>query len=648
MTTSMLVFGKASASGNLKTASIAIRKKSSVATVPTPMLNAHSKPVPNRNDPVTQRELFMDILSANATKRDAKQYLARFKKPNSMEHLASKALDIPKRRTARLDQLGVNLGELHTPSHAIANTPQFKQQDGMYENTVASEQKLHVSLICLRAPQALDDKTLEAMAVTLTQLVKLDMRVVLVIELDEFASTFNHENVRLRRAAFAEQAERLVRAIRRHSPDGSRFVTGALEIETTTRDFEPGSVKIATPQLITEPLRRGVVPILPCLAYTMTGQLVEARVSDVMAALTEELGTNVKQAHTLSPISLERIIVLDPAGGIPSRDRGDQAHVFVNLQQEFDSILDELSEYAGSHGGNIRVYEQHQENLRMLKRCLGMLPSASSALIVSPREAARSSQSVHTYEPAVGTGTRRQKNTLIHNLLTNKPLISSSLPPARMPTILDGSVGKEGSKTATLVKYGMPLTIIPAADRKLGWQVPLTGQTSLALETDPRVDLPRLIHLIEDSFRRKLNVQHYLNRIRGRTAGLIVAGEYEGAAILTWEQPPGTSDPTRLVPYLDKFAVLQSSQGSAGVADILFQAMVRSCFPTGVCWRSRNDNPVNKWYFERAVGSWQIPDSNWTMFWTGEGVVDSKARFHDYVEVCRHVEPSWMDEKQPD
>ena len=125
--------------------------------------------------------------------------------------------------------------------------------------------------------------------------------------------------------------------------------------------------------------------------------------------------------------------------------------------------------------------------------------------------------------------------------------------------------------------------------------------------------------LIEDSFRRKLDLPHYLARIQNRVAGLIIAGSYEGAAILTWESSP--HHPDRLVPYLDKFAVKSSSQGSAGVADILFQAMVRSCFPGGVCWRSRQDNPVNKWYFERAEGHWRIPGTGWTMFWTGEGVV---------------------------
>ena len=174
--------------------------------------------------------------------------------------------------------------------------------------------------------------------------------------------------------------------------------------------------------------------------------------------------------------------------------------------------------------------------------------------------------------------------------------------------------------------------------------------TTLDLETDPRVDLPRLVHLIENSFRRKLNVRHYLDRIRGRTAGLIIAGEYEGGAILTWERPAGmkssSDEPPRLVPYLDKFAVLSSSQGSSGVADIVFQSMVRTCFPQGVCWRSRSDNPVNKWYFERSAGTWKIPTKegkagDWTMFWTGEGVVEDEETWKSYVGVCEGVVPSW-------
>jgi amino-acid N-acetyltransferase len=170
---------------------------------------------------------------------------------------------------------------------------------------------------------------------------------------------------------------------------------------------------------------------------------------------------------------------------------------------------------------------------------------------------------------------------------------------------------------------------------------------------DPRIDLPRLVHLIEDSFSRKLDLRHYMDRVNGRLAGLIIAGEYEGGAILTWETPPGMPDYgspegiSRMVPYLDKFAVLKRSQGAGGVADMVFNAMVRTCFPNGVCWRSRRNNPVNKWYFERSRGTWKLHDSNWTMFWTTEGVPENEQTFKDYEGVCRSIEPSWADKQKP-
>jgi amino-acid N-acetyltransferase len=80
----------------------------------------------------------------------------------------------------------------------------------------------------------------------------------------------------------------------------------------------------------------------------------------------------------------------------------------------------------------------------------------------------------------------------------------------------------------------------------------------------------------------------------------------------------------------------------------LFTAMVRTALPGGVCWRSRRDNVVNKWYFERARGSWELPAAegeakNWTMFWTTEGVERDRELWQRYVSVCAGVVPSWAD-----
>ncbi|KAK0777585.1 Amino-acid acetyltransferase, mitochondrial [Friedmanniomyces endolithicus] len=651
MITSTWAFGKANAFGVLRPAISSINPgqhsrqyASGLAAAHQLEVPANGKPVRAQDDTASQRELFMDVLSANATRRDAKQYLARFQTPKL------KASGVPGEPNGRLrrdqdrhEQIGVNLGGLYAPARAITDAPRFERELREERPGTAAQQELHVALVCMRAPEALSDSVLDGLATTLSQLVKLDMRILIVLEL---AGDHPEMSIRVRRTAISEQAERFSQAIRRHSAEGSRFVTGSLEID------EDGEVDVTVPKLILGPLKRGLVPIIPALAHTKTGQLVRADVGDVMAGLTRVLRGDAEEsgrpASHLASIALDRVIVLDSAGGIPAKHRSDNAHVFINLAQEYDGIKAELSQYAAWDDGvsHPNMYDQHMANLRMLSDCLSMLPPASSGLIISPYEAATSSQS-SAEDSTIGTGTRRQKNTLIHNLLTNKPMVSSSLPTGRLLSA-SSDAPSVTIPAATLVKRGMPVSTIPAVERGQGWHVPVNGISELELDNNPNIDFPRLVHLIEDSFRRKLDVTHYLNRIRNRTAGLVVAGAYEGAAIFTWEQPPHTTDPSHLVPYLDKFAVLQSSQGSSGVADILFQSMVRSCFPHGVCWRSRKDNPVNKWYFERCVGSWQIPGTQWTMFWTGEGVVEGSERWGDYVGLCRDVVPSWEDGRKPD
>lgn len=651
MTTYMLLSGKA---GAAKKAEMLASTKRLFSTFHATAASHGPVPQPRPTETASQRELFMDVLSANATKRDAKQYLARFNAPKQQTSRTDPVSPLQEQRNARhradqdrLERLGVNLGGLYSPARAIAESPQFTREVVPDKATAASQEPLHVALVCLRDPQGLDDATLDGVALTLSQLVKLGMHLALALDCGVAV-----DHAARSRTLISQQAERVNKALARHSPAGTRVVNGTLELSAS------GEASVALPKLLLDPLERGLIPIVPGIAYTPSGQLKYIAGPATMLALTNLLSGLSFQSDTGLVLrkkvdtSLDRIIVLDSAGGIPSRARGDGAHVFINLEQESSGIDVELAERhrtAYMNGADASVFQQHKENLHMSQDCLRLLPSASSALIITPQEAASSSQSNSKQDTTIGAGTRRQKNTLIHNLLTNKPLVSSSLPTARIPSNDTGaSHSAPATPTATLLKRGMPLTIIPSippAESHLGWQPPTPGirEATLDLETDPRVDLPRLVHLIEDSFRRKLDVQHYLARIRNRTAGLIIAGEYEGAAILTWETPPSTNPSTTPIPYLDKFAVLSTSQGSSGVADILFQAMVRTCFPQGVCWRSRADNPVNKWYFERSAGTWRIPGSNWMMFWTGEGVVEDERRWREYVGVCESIGPSWAD-----
>ncbi|KAL8647590.1 MAG: hypothetical protein Q9226_006367 [Calogaya cf. arnoldii] len=655
-----------------------------------------------KRDDSVNKELFLDVLGATATKREAKTYLSRFRseQPEKPQRLLKKT---------RKDDVGVNLGNLYVPIRAVDQSPVFEQGPSKAQYVVQIAGPLHTALVKIRNTQAVDDCTLRAVGLTLVQLSRLGMSSVVVVDCE---MKVQNNDASVRRLA-VEQADRVAAAIDEHGGQGARRLDNVL----ITSDVDEGirsSVKIRSSthitnrNLILNPLRKGKIPVVVPVAFNSTTQsLVKVLANEAVLALTQDFAglrpsvlpdsdpqaSAEKIKSIQKEISLDRIIILDPLGGIPAMDKQDQSHIFINLEQEYDAIKTELSSLTerkttsnetetrsipkkehpltltssnpisavweaessftadavspkpglstiSSHvSGRAKI---HLRNLELLRDTLAILPPSSSGLLMTPQKAAnldRSSRDSST----PGVGTRRQRNALIHNLLTDKPDLSSSLPPSRSQQPTSSPDQVTFINPATFFKRGMPISVIPNPSTH-PWQPPSPYSPSISL-SDPRLDLPRLIHLIEDSFNRKLDVAHYLSRIKNRIAGVIVAGEYEGGALLTWESPP--NNPSVMVPYLDKFAVLKRSQGAGGVADIVFKAMIRTCFPDGVCWRSRRGNPVNKWYFERARGTWKIPETNWTMFWTTEGVQagDGKGVFGDYEGVCRSVVPSWADNK---
>lgn len=653
----------------------------------------------------------MDVLSSTATKREARSYLSKFilSKPKNQR---PSTFTLPQVRKGELvDRTGVNLGKFYLPVIAVDESPVFSQAPVQKPFINEAAEPLHVALVVIREPHSLGDGTLQNVGRTLSQLSRLGLSCVVVVD-------YKHEgivdqqrgNILEWKKTLVEQADRVAVGIEHHGQEVRR--SDSLIGVSNIGDQLLPSVKVRGRTYVTHrkgllaPLRKGLITVIAPLGYTSDTQTITLVDADEVAlALTREFagifGTSSPQEdpitvaerfHALQKeVSLDRIIVLDPLGGIPSTNRPNGSHIFINLEQEYEDIEEELlqpkknifinstfhgssqspkssfSTFGGSNPiskfaedeeeGALSSGDQrktstdlpdekaHLRNLKLLRNTLALLPSSSSALLTTPEEAANSGKRSTSHSLRPGVGTRSQQNPLIHNLLTDKPIFSSSLPSTRLgPKTAQRPYPAAPTSPTTFVKRGMPVTIIPNP-RVEPWLPPSPSSPATIQLTDPRIDLPRLIHLIEDSFGRKLDVEDYLNRVGNRIAGIIIAGEYEGGALLTWETPPDlshcTGDLDRLVPYLDKFAVLKRSQGAGGVADIVFTSMVRDCFPNGVCWRSRRDNPVNKWYFERAKGTWKMPDSNWTMFWTTESIMQKNQTFLDYEGVCRAVIPSW-------
>lgn len=562
-------------------------------------------------------------MSSAATKRDAKAYISRLKSPVKQSRKPSKITTIPSSNKSR-----VNLGNLFGRSQAVEKSPVFTQYETV-EQTHEETGELHLALVKISDLSHLTDELVHGIAQTLSQLSRLSMSPCVVLE----ESTTSH--TQSLRTIITEQADRLVSAIDAVSNSGARRLDGIFTFP------DSGRPTIFMNKLLLRPLRRGRIPIIVPIAYSERSQTaVEITADQAILALTREFSgqkSNDEHSHDSiqKNVSVDRIIVIDETGAIPSTKTLDKRHVFVNLEQEYSTLQEELR--SSTEG---IVSQKHATNLRMFRDALKILPPSASGLITTPTATANPTR-IELDHHLSSVGTRRQKNPLIHNLLTDKPAYSSSLPSGRLSKSPQFNTAL--SET-TFVKRGMPLTILPdpAAQPWTAWSKPRIKLTDL------RIDLNRLVYLINDSFNRELDVEAYLRRVNDRIAGIIIAGNYEGGAILTWETPPGASDTdsSRLVPYLDKFAVLKRAQGAGGVADIVFNAMVRTCFPGGVCWRSRMNNPVNKWYFERSRGTWKLPDTNWTMFWTTPGVVEGDKAFLDYEAVCRGVIPTWADGKK--
>lgn len=679
-----------------------------------------------------ERDELTRLLKESPGKRDARNFLKHFDTP---KHEPARAEKVPGPKTSplsaeaaerarndewRLTRTGVNLGSLYEPTKAIQDSPVFTQQELPDKALPDKDQEpLHLALVKLRQPQALDDDTLGGIALTLSQLARLGLNIAVVVDCDDAEEPERVELTPAWEALLREQTSRIVDALADFNEPGAFEVAHALcysdvDTEIPSPVHVHGGVEVKSSRLLFPPIEDGIIPVIPPFAYDSDLKKVRVDADDVVLALTREFaglttqsvgGTDpqelddvlFKETPSATPV-LDRIIILDPAGGIPSEARADGAHVFINLEAEYHDVRADLhtltalaaptdradqpisvgasnpfskfveTEIAPLPGTTAALSDgtlqsRHIKNLDVVHRALRLLPPSSSALIITPAEAAISSQAALRPNPSTGVRTRRSKNPLIHNLLTDKPMISSSLP---APLVTRHHESKTPN-LATFLKKGIPVTIIPDPRTTGPWRPPSATNPSIELENDPRINFPRLVDLIEDSFRRKLDARHYLDRIRGRVAGIIIAGDYEGGAICTWETPPSApNSPIPAspiwIPYLDKFAVLTSSQGSGGVADIVWGALTRSAFPEGVVWRSRKSNPVNKWYFERSVGMWNLPDGYWTMFWTTEGVVQEwaraqsgkegrhggMARWEAYVGVCSGVAPSWKDANKPD
>ncbi|EJU00493.1 hypothetical protein DACRYDRAFT_108560 [Dacryopinax primogenitus] len=527
-------------------------------------------------------DFILSILNAGPNARDSKSYLASF---------APKPKNLPD--TKAVTNNNSTLPTL--PDYRVSHTaiPDLLVEESPLLSSLLDPVTQHTALVKIQGP--FTDRQLDSIALGMVYLEKLGLVSVIIVENDEWERGEPDERLNA-----VDDAERVVVALEKQGARARPVLQSVVRLGPKKGEGLAAVDEDPLANAHTEPedleslrsaLRAGEIPVLAPLALDsqlrtvrVDGNLVISALAQGMveAAQLDAAKEAVPQSGHTAPNSCQdltplRLMIINREGGVPSYARNGLPHLLVNLESEYQHIHDTfLSQWAHSHPTAL-------QNLALSKRCLKYMPPTSSAVMVS----------------------HRSSRSLIGNLITNKPAQSSSLPHA----LLSGPKAVT-AHTPTLIRHGLPITII----------------------RDPsQIDQTKMTALLEKSFGRTLMEDAFYERIERDLDFAIVSGDYQGGAIVTKERDPSNPDGTPIA-YLDKFAMLPSLQGD-GTVDFLWVALRDESYGLGLLdsrnpnvgglggqgigrdlvWRSRADNPVNKWYFERSTGHMRL--GNWVLFW---------------------------------
>ena len=430
---------------------------------------------------------------------------------------------------------------------------------------------------------------LDSITKGLVYLEKLGLVSIIVVENDDRLAGDLDERGRI-----IEEVMRVVTSLERHGAR-ARPVVGAVARlgPKPGAEDDPASLFNEThtyPQDLTpirSSLRCGEIPVVAPFALDSFCRSLRVDANDVIAGLARGLmeaaaldsaSRSADQDGTTNPDDIDltplRLMIINPHGGIPSYARSGYPHLLINLESEYSHILDTFDpKWKATHPTAL-------SDLALARTCLNYMPPTSSAIMVS----------------------HKSPSSLIGNLITNKPAVSSSLPHA----LLEGT-SRLTPHTPTLLRRGLPMQVVRSV---------------------AELDKTKMTALLEQSFKRTLDQEAFYKRLEKSLDFVIIAGDYAGTAIVTKEPDPTAPHP---ILYLDKFAVLPSHQGD-GTVDFLWVALHDESYGLGhpfsanpnggkggigegedLVWRSRSNNPVNKWYFERSTGHMRMGE--WVLFW---------------------------------
>jgi amino-acid N-acetyltransferase len=515
----------------------------------------------------------VSILRSNPSARDAKSYLASF-------GARPRPVTVPK----------------HPPPPLLRDLQVIRDVRPTVEEPKPSPivssilDPVHHKTALVKVQGPFTDRQLDSIARGMVYLQKLGLVSVVIVEQDRVPRGGEGE-----REVILEETTRVVEALEKQGAKTRPVLGAVVRLGPFPQDTATRSSCAPVPEAHTLPsdlapirsaLRAGEIPVLSPFALDSFCRSSRVDANDVIAALARgmveaaENDCGQTQVETLPEIDVDltpmRLMIINRKGGVPSYARSGLPHLLVNLEDEYKYIHDTFqSSWKITHPTAL-------SNLALARTCLAYMPPSSSAIMVN----------------------HRAPSSLIGNLITNKPAVSSSLPHA----LLQGNQSLT-SNTPTLFRRGLSVQVIRDC---------------------ANIDKAKMTRLLEQSFGRTLESDAFYNRLEKDLDFVIIAGDYAGAAIVTRESS-STSPSAPPIVYLDKFAVLPSHQGD-GTVDFLWVALHDETYGLGLpfsvnlnggkegcgegqdlVWRSRSNNPINKWYFERSSGHVRMGD--WVLFW---------------------------------
>ncbi|KAG7192061.1 Amino-acid acetyltransferase, mitochondrial [Scheffersomyces spartinae] len=509
-----------------------------------------------------KRNLILSILKSTTTKREARNYLNKYQ--NQFDFSDIRFDNVSKELTTREEQRELFINRFLSRQNPFLN---------IYDEEETKLEKVPLRLAIFKIKHSnISAKEWGGIAETFKRLVHLGISPVILLDY-EFA--VDGEFKRLE-SLMIDHGSKIVNHLEKQLQDDIFNELGLTVINSLFITDDKGDLTLNSLEDIIIPLYQGIVPIIQPLVYNKTTCSLDISLPDL---LLQNLCMSALEAKDL--LSIEKIVLIEPRGGIPSIERDQTSHVFINLSQEYADLVLEL--YIGYiHPKNRDI---HLKNLHTVNTILHQISTVTknddtTGIITTPKIMSINSD---------------QLNPIIYNVLTDRPIISSSLPSSNAPHL-----------STSIIKKGMEVQIFDSQDYPDGF-------TLERLIDDGHIHRRKFFDLINDSFGRELDEKTYMERINNTIATVVILGDYDGSAIITWENG---------VAYLDKFAIARKNQGLPSLADIIFKIILQA-HPNELIWRSRKNNPVNKWYFERCRGSFSSPESPWKLFYTGE-IFDKK------------------------